>query len=310
VNEGVLLVGQFKADRTVTWSLDGRDASLLNINAQSGGLAFVAPLSLPDGQGDGHYDVTVVATDARGNASQQIVTLTVKNTPDRTPDPADQDGIAAAVENAATNGRSTPGDLNNDGIPDSEQANVTAVPWVSKANFDAATSNPANALPDSYACLEGGQGVRVSNVAVVNPTDLAVSGNGSSAVPATITSNGVVAISYPYDPLAFRLESIDTSTNLRLNSFVDAAPALADGSDPYPGIQVRQVINLPGNGLRINTYLKWNPAANNGAGGWFTFLADGNPNTYDNGAELIDFNHDGLIDQIVLTYTDGSVAGG
>ena len=52
------------------------------------------------------------------------------------------------------------------------------------------------------------------------------------------------------------------------------------------------VMDLPGDGLLINTYLKWNPSANSGVGGWFEFLADGDASTYDNGAELVDLDGD------------------
>ena len=151
---------------------------------------------------------------------------------------------------------------------------------------------------------------------VRKPADLAVAGNGSSALPALITTNRVAGstsqatITTPYDPLVFKLQSYDATTNQSLTSFIDAAPPLADGSDPYPGVQVRMTIDLPSPGLAINSYMKWDPSANSGAGGWFEFMADGNPNTYDNGAELVDLNGDGLIDQIRLTYTDGNPKGG
>lgn len=69
-------------------------------------------------------------------------------------------------------------------------------------------------------------------------------------------------------------------------------------------------MDLPGDGLLVNSYLKWNPSANGGTGAWFEFLADGNASTYDNGAELVDLNDDGRIDQIRLTYTDGDPLGG
>jgi len=235
----------------------------------------------------------------------------VLNLTEPTLDLLDQDGIAAAVEDGATNGRSTPGDLNNDGIPDKLQPNVAAVPWINKANFQAGIANPNQATPNSFATLQSSPSVRILGVDVVKPEELAVEGNGSSVLPALIQAGGTTrSFRAPYDPLVLRLQSYDAITQQPLTSFNDLAPALSDGSDPYPGIQVRHLIDLPGNGLAINTYLKWNPSANGGRGSWFEFIADGNPSTYDNGAELFDNNGDGLIDQIQLTYTDGDPAGG
>ena len=135
----------------------------------------------------------------------------------------------------------------------------------------------------------------------------------STLIPGGSTSQGgssQATITTPYDPLVFKLQSYDATNEQPLSSFIDAAPALVDGSDPYPGTQVRMTIVLPSPGLAINSYLKWDPSANNGSGGWFEFLADGDAATYDNGAELIDSNGDGLIDQIRLTYTDGNPRGG
>ena len=318
VDEGALLIAQFKANTNVTWSLEGVNADQLQINASTGSFSFVKEIDLADTDannnalGDSTFSFTLVATDGRGNQRREPLTLQVRNLPEPTPDLLDQDGIAASVEDGATNGRSTtPGDLNNDGIPDRLQPNVAGVPWITQANFQAGISNPNQAAPDSFATLQSSPEVRIVGVNVVKPEDLAVEGNGSSVLPALIQSGGTSkSFTAPYDPLVFRLQSYDPTTEQALTCFVDLAPALSDGSDPYPGYQVRQLIDLPGNGLAINTYLKWNPSANNGAGAWFEFLADGDPNTYDNGAELFDNNGDGLVDQIQLTYTDGAPAGG
>ena len=80
--------------------------------------------------------VTLTATDADGNVSTCAVTITVEtngcddppddgnNPPDDNNDPVDADGVDAATEDGAPNN----GDGNNDGTPDSEQANVTSLP--------------------------------------------------------------------------------------------------------------------------------------------------------------------------------------
>lgn len=314
VDEGTLLIAQCKANRAVSWSLEGIDPTLLQINETTGSLSFVSPLEINDNLGDEQHVFTVVGTDIHGIEGRKQVNLLVRNITDPAPDRLDQDGINASLEDLASNGRGNTGDLNNDGIPDRDQSNVTAVPWISKENFQAAQANPSQAAPNSFASLQASSGVRITHVDVRKPGDLAVAGNSSSAVPAQINSpivrGGLAAVSYPYDPLVFRLESIDTTSGERLTAFVDLAPPLSDGSDPYPGTQVRQIIELPGDGLLINAYLKWNPSANDGAGSWYDFRADGNLDTFDNGAELIDLNADGRIDRILLTYTDGNPAGG
>jgi hypothetical protein len=321
--EGDGLIRQFQANQPVSWSLGGIDPNLVVINPGNGSLSFRKPISLSDGQDYWVLPFVLIATDARGNQTTEDLVLVVRNLPDgnasASVDPLDEDGIAATVEDSATNGRPgiTAGDLNNDGISDKLQPNVAAVPWINKENFVAATADPSQAAANGFTSLQASPSVRIAGVDVRKAADLAVDGNGSSGVPALITTSTLqtggrqqASVSFPYDPLVFRLQSYDALTQEALTSFIDLAPALADGSDPYPGTQVRLVMDLPGDGLLINTYLKWNPSANSGVGGWFEFLADGDASTYDNGAELVDLDGDGRIDQIRLTYTDGDPLGG
>ena len=322
-NEGAGLICQFQANQPVRWSLEDINPGLVDINPTTGSFSFINPISISDAEGDWNVPFKVVATDGRGNRAIETLNLVVRNLADASSaasvDPLDQDGISETVEDAATNGRTgiRAGDLNNDGIADKLQPNVAAVPWINKENFEAATADPSRAAVNSFTSLQTSPAVRIAAVKVRKPSDLAVGGNGSSGLPALITTTTLqtggsqqASISTPYDPLVFKLQSYDAITQEPLTSFTDAAPALADGSDPYPGTQVRMVMDLPGNGLLVNTYLKWNPSANRGAGGWFEFLADGDASTYDNGAELVDLNGDGRIDQIRLTYTDGDPLGG
>ena len=321
--EGDGLIRQFQANQPVRWSLEDINPGLVDINPTTGSFSFLTPIRISDDEGDWIVPFKVVATDGRGNRAIESLNLVVRNLADASSaanvDPLDQDGIAETVEDAATNGRAgiTAGDLNNDGIADKLQPNVAAVPWITEENFQAANADPSKAKANSFTSLQSSPAVRISDVQVRKAADLAVTGNGASGVPALITSStlsqGVrsqASVSYPYDPLVFNLQSYDALSQQALSNFIDAAPALADGSDPYPGTQVRLVMDLPGNGLLVNTYLKWNPSANLGAGGWFEFLADGNASTFDNGAELVDLNGDGRIDQIRLTYTDGDPLGG
>ena len=314
-----LLIRQFQANKPVSWSLTGIDDNLVRINPSTGSLSFLKPVErIQSNSAESEAPTltlpfTVIATDARGNEKRETLTLIVSNLVDPGKlDPLDRDGISATVEDAATNGRAgtVAGDLNNDGIADRMQPNVAAVPWINQANFDAANADPTKAEPNSFASLQVGSGVRIANLDVRAPIEVAVPGNTSSKLPTQIATSTLgeggprlATITTPYDPLVFQLQSYDVLTQEALGAFVDIAPNVA-------GTQVRLSVDLPGDGLAINTYLKWNPTANNGAGSWMEFLADGNPDTFDNGAELVDLNGDGRIDRIVLTYTDGEAAGG
>ncbi|MCG8403966.1 MAG: HYR domain-containing protein [Phycisphaerales bacterium] len=72
--------------------------------------------------GLGDTEVTVSATDASGNISTCMLTITVDANGCNAQ--ADDDGVSDATENGAPNN----GDGNNDGTPDSEQNNVTSLP--------------------------------------------------------------------------------------------------------------------------------------------------------------------------------------
>jgi hypothetical protein len=65
-------------------------------------------------------------------------------------------------------------------------------------------------------------------------------------------------------------------------------------------LQTRVVIDLP-TGVDATGYVKWDAATSK----WVSFMDDGNLDTYDNGATLLDLNHDGKIDRVVITLTDG-----
>ncbi|WP_323929798.1 cadherin repeat domain-containing protein [Aeromonas caviae] len=68
---------------TVTYSLKaGADAALFSINASTGAVTLTGN---PDYETKASYSFTVVATDAAGNASEQVVTLGVNNLDDTAP---------------------------------------------------------------------------------------------------------------------------------------------------------------------------------------------------------------------------------
>ena len=62
------------------------------------------------------------------------------------------------------------------------------------------------------------------------------------------------------------------------------------------------MIDLPFE-VHADTFIKWNPHT----GTWFEYLDDGNLATFDDGATLLDFDNDGLIDRVVVTLTDGGI---
>jgi serralysin len=83
ISEGSTNVGTYTSDESVTWSLSGVDASLMQINS-SGTLSFSsAPdYSNPqDSGGNNVYDVTVIATDPATNSSSLGVAITVTELP-------------------------------------------------------------------------------------------------------------------------------------------------------------------------------------------------------------------------------------
>jgi len=106
--------------------------------------------------GLGDTVITLTATDADGNASTCTVTITVEaNGCDDPPDgnaTPDEDGVDAATEDGAPNN----GDGNNDGTPDSQQANVTSLP------------NGAG----TYLTIVAPEGTTLADVSVSNNPDL------------------------------------------------------------------------------------------------------------------------------------------
>ena len=58
------------------------DAVAFSINASSDAVTLTGN---PDFEGKSSYSFTVVATDAAGNASEKVVTLTINNLPDAAP---------------------------------------------------------------------------------------------------------------------------------------------------------------------------------------------------------------------------------
>ncbi|MEZ6936923.1 beta strand repeat-containing protein, partial [Aeromonas sp. S19(2024)] len=83
---------------TVTYSLKaGADAALFSINASTGAVTLTGN---PDYETKASYSFTVVATDAAGNASEQVVTLGVNNLDDTAPTITSASTATAISENS------------------------------------------------------------------------------------------------------------------------------------------------------------------------------------------------------------------
>ena len=245
--------------------------------------------------------------------NQSIVSTTARTTFVFETEPYDIDGVDYSVEDASG---APNGDLNADGIPDKLQTNVSALPWVRKEDFAAGV----DANPDTFISLQAGNvtgasrldrqlddTIQIANVAVMKTDDSAF---GGVAFPDTVTVGGELAKINPlYDPIQFTLRSRLT-TDSAITAENPDGRYFNDLDPDRPGTQVRAFIDLPAGGLAADVYLKWNPTLNAGLGGWFAFNADGDINTYDDGAEFIDMDGDGLADRLVLTFTDGSEEGG
>ncbi|MFZ9728141.1 MAG: Ig-like domain-containing protein, partial [Candidatus Nanopelagicaceae bacterium] len=241
-----------------------------------------------------------------------IVTSTARTTFTFTTEPYDIDGIDFDVEDAG----SPDGDLNGDGIPDKLQTNVSALPWVRKEDFLAGV----NADKSTFIALQTGNAgsthgdraldetIQIADIAVLKFDDPYF--NGVTFPTPIQTRDGLVKITPLYDPLKFTLKSLRTDISLYGSDDNPAGRYFIDLDPTRAGTQVRAFIDLPVGGLLTDSYVKWNPSLNGGQGGWFEFKADGDLSTYDDGAEFVDFDGDGNIDRIVLTYTDGSFAGG
>ena len=231
----------------------------------------------------------IVSTVGSLTLSSTTPTITNNNTFD-----IGADGVSSSVESAVAGG-----DRNGDGVPDRNQKNVSTFPWRTKSNFN----QGANAASGDFVTLSIGdvtngtsknldKNLKISSLGVLETTDSYFDGI-SFPTSASIggTSQNVSAV---YDPIFFKIEANG-------NSF-----AARDMDNSRAGTQIRLYFDMPDGGQNFNSYMKWNGVD----GQWYEFVADGNLNTYDDGAEFIDLDGDGDYDRIVLTITEGSKTGG
>ena len=313
VRDGSVRVTTLRADRPVTWSLSSggvSDSPLFNVNPSTGTLSFARPASA-DASPEGGYQLDVEAKDSFGLTSNAAVKIRVlesnPNDPDKPLEFSDN-RLAALVNQFSPQLDST--DLNNDGVSDATQTNVAISAWGTRDNY--ASEQPTTAVVitasagDSDSAAQSS--VHLEDVSVLDTLDVP---DSLTSEPSSGTST-TVDVTTVLDPLAFTLASVDPVTQQPSDRFIDLAPPVEiDGQelDLYPGDQVRTTIDFA-DGIAANSYLKYNPALSGGAGGWVEFMADNDLETYDNGAQFIDLNGDGLIDRVVLTFTDGDPDGG
>ena len=122
VNENTTSVTTFSANESVTWSLSGgADQARFSINSSSGALVFASAPdyeSPQDSGSDNSYVVTVRATDASSNTSDQTVTVSVQDVSESsggggggggggssTPSGGGTTNVVQSIENTVINGR-------------------------------------------------------------------------------------------------------------------------------------------------------------------------------------------------------------
>ncbi|MES2207138.1 MAG: autotransporter-associated beta strand repeat-containing protein [Pseudomonadota bacterium] len=202
----------------------------------------------------------------------------------------DFDGITPATENGGG------GDFNEDGISDSLQSDVATTPLVKAKDFTQASTGNSNGV--TYGAIVAGDNagtgvpahagsIQLRNILVTPAVES--SGRGS-AVLQSIVSQGLGAAT---DIINFTaVANAHHTQEPDVEGFIDADTHRA-------GTQVRFTINLGSEGVAATRVIK--------------VRADGSTFDYTatsgdvDGGQLIDTNHDGRIDRIILTITDNGV---
>jgi hypothetical protein len=221
-----------------------------------------------DGLDDGTYEFLAQVIDADGHVRASApVRVTVVT---------DRDGVQPSVERAAHGG-----DFNHDGIADWQQNNVAQLPLRSVADFEAGRDAPQA----SFGAVMAG---------TVSPAD--------ASSPVLLDAGAQLLDVKVQAPPADLPAHATAASPLFVFTTTSAQGAQLTDLDPgREGLQTRIVIDL-GEGVAANTYLKWDAATKS----WFDFLDDQRVDTFDDGATLVDTNGDGLVDRVVLTFTDGA----
>ena len=178
-------------------TIDGFPTGTFNIAAA---VAFPVAISAPVALTMTPGDLAVCTFQIGGTGS---CTVTGNN-----PEP-DDDGVPAAVEDAAPNG----GDGNGDAVPDSEQTNVTSLP---------------SPVPGGgYVTVAAPAGVELSSVTVVDPAAVT-----ATPPPGATVDNGVIA---------YTLNGVTPGATVDVDVFL-STPTTADG---YAKVQGGQWVPLP-----------------------------------------------------------------
>ena len=218
---------------------------------------------------DGTYTYKAQILDATGRViGESPVTIQIVT---------DKDGVMPSVELAANGG-----DYNKDGIPDWDQSNVTQLPLMSMASYKLGKDAPAasfGAVMAGKPDLTAPSGVKLTDTAQL--VDVMLVNTPTVPLPTT-----VVAASPMF---AFTVQAAE-------------GKQLTDSDSAREGLQVQTVISLP-QGIKANAFMKFNSATNS----WYNYVNPSAVNGSADGAALRDTNGDGLIDQIVITVTDGGV---
>ncbi|MGI9212176.1 MAG: putative Ig domain-containing protein, partial [Methylococcaceae bacterium] len=243
-----------------------------------------------DELGDGSYALESRLYDAAGNASDQVsLDLTILT---------DLDGVAPSIESAVAGG-----DFNGDGIPDLSQSQVTTLPLTSAASFQSgAHADPASfgaliigtppVIASSDAPVKLDPNGQLTHVSIQTVDDLP--GQYAPEVASALTT-------------ALAGVAVDPVMSGLLDFTIQAKPGtqLEDLDPTRPGLQTRLVMELPA-GVTANTYYKLGATPDNPVPHLYSYMADGNLATYDDGAELVDSDGNGTIDRVVITFTDGA----
>ncbi len=218
---------------------------------------------------DGTYTYTAQIVDGNGRVvGESPVTIQIVT---------DRDGVMPSVELAANGG-----DYNKDGKPDKDQANVTQLPLTSMANFNKGKDAPAasfGAVMAGKPDLAAPAGVRLNETAQL--VDVKLVDAPSVALPGKTLATSPM--------FAFTLQAQD-------------GLQLTDSDTAREGLQVQTIISLP-QGVKADAFMKFNSATQS----WYNYANPSAINGSADGAALRDTNGDGLIDQIVITITDGGV---
>jgi hypothetical protein len=262
----------------------------------------------------------VTIRDTSGNQTQLKLMFNSRDTLDRDGIGSVSESVLAGLINQSGNATNLLGDLNQDGLPDSQQNSVSTLAWRKEADFQIATDSntAANTDPTAIICI-------VVNATAFDPATtttltqlmgnvdplaqiLQVSVSGLSSVAADASK-----YYKPWDIMNFSVESL-VSTGL------NDVNATRDGTQIQVSIDISKA-NIPMGGYGFSLYRKFVSAniisdyADAGitltdldgniitTAGWFDYTQR---TPGGDGAIGKDFNNDGKIDAIIITLTDNA----